>query len=207
MNTSVTVLVASINRLAATVGRIAARRFFVSQWEPLKASFLTSKPLVDSSIPSDLGHLPAALVACEDKRFLSHRGIDIYSIARALFRATTRRSTEGASTITQQLVRVYSGDYRYSVRRKLKEIALATIADELLTKNEQIRLYLYKAYFGWKMNGLNQAAQRLGYSAPFSKTDAAEIVARLKYPEPHNPSGARRSQIQARVRHILELTK
>jgi penicillin-binding protein 1A len=207
MNTFVTVLITSINHLAATFGRIAARLFFAPQWRLLKELLLTNKSLVESSVPSDLGHLPAALIACEDKRFHSHRGVDTYSIGRALFRATTRRSTEGASTITQQLVRVYSGDYRYSVGRKFKEIALATLADELLTKNEQIRLYLYKAYFGWKMNGLNQAAHRLGYTAPFSEADAAEIVARLKYPEPHNPSDARRSQIKARVNHILELTK
>lgn len=207
MNSSVTLLITSVNYLAATFGRIAARLFFATQWGLLRESLLTSKSRVDSSVPPDLGHLPAALVACEDKRFHSHRGVDIYSIGRALFRAVTRRSMEGASTITQQLVRVYSGDYRYSAGRKIKEIALATLADELLTKNEQIRLYLFKAYFGWRMNGLSQAAHHLGYTAPFSKSDAAEIVARLKYPEPHDPSDARKSQIQARVSHILELTK
>lgn len=207
MNSAVTVFITSVNYLAATFGRIAARLFFATQWRPLRESLLSSKLLADSSIPPDLGHLPVALVACEDKRFHSHRGVDIYSIGRALFRAITCRNTEGASTITQQLVRVYSGDYRYSVRRKIKEIALATLADELLTKNEQIRLYLYKAYFGWKMNGLSQTTHRLGCTAPFSKTDAAEIVARLKYPEPHNPSAARKSQIEARVSHILALTK
>ena len=207
MNSAITVLTTYVNSLAAAFGRIAARLFFGTQWRSLKESLLSSKPLADSSIPLDLGHLPTALVACEDKRFHSHCGVDIYSIGRALFRAITRRSTEGASTITQQLVRVYSGDYRYSVGRKIKEIALATLADELLTKNEQVRLYLYRAYFGWKMNGLSQATYRLGCAAPFSETDAAEIVARLKYPEPHNSSPARKSQIQARVSHILELTK
>ena len=207
MNSAVTVLISSVNYLAATFGRIAARLFFARQWRTLRESFLSIKTLADSSLPPDLGHLPASLVACEDKRFHSHRGVDLYSIGRALVRAVTRQSTEGASTITQQLVRVYSGDYRFSVRRKIKEIALATLADELLTKNEQIRLYLYKAYFGWKMNGLNQAAHRLGFPAPFSQADAAEIVARLKYPEPHSPSAVRKLQIQARVTHILELTE
>lgn len=198
-------LVKALNYFAALFARIAARIFYAAQWDALRTRLTASKSAAEKLLPFDLGLIPTALVAGEDRRFFSHYGIDLYSITRALYRAATGKSIEGASTITQQLVRVYSGDYRYSISRKLKEIMLASLADDLLSKNDQIKLYLFRAYFGWKMNGINQATDRLGYVAPFSGKQAAEIIARLKYPEPHRPSQFQTLQIEARVNHILEL--
>lgn len=205
MDSTLSALIALTNRLAAKCARFVGRSFFMDQWQVLRNDLLARKAVARNLLPLDLGHLPIALVVCEDKRFFSHYGVDVYSVARALHRAMTRRSTEGASTITQQLVRVYTHDYRYSLARKVKEIALATLADEILTKDEQIRLYLLEAYFGWRMNGLLQITHRLDYPMPFSTRHAAEIVARLKYPEPCTPSNTRCKQIGARVNHILAL--
>lgn len=174
-----------------------------SDWQRLSDGIKTKMRVLGPKLNDDLGHLPAALVVCEDIRFFEHRGVDLYSIFRASIRFVRGRSVEGASTITQQLVRVYTDDYHFSLRRKVREILLATLVDLHFSKQDQIRLYLHKAYFGWRMNGLTQAAGRLMYPAPYAIEHAAEIAARLKYPEPEFPSPQRQRQITCRAAFIM----
>lgn len=115
--------------------------------------------------------------------------------------------TQGASTITQQLVRVVTGDFRKSIPRKLKELCLATWIDSKIPKQAQAIAYLYAAYYGWKMNGLDQAMKRLNIRFPCTPCDSAAIIARLKYPEPQHPSLKRAQKILIRKKHILHLMK
>jgi membrane carboxypeptidase/penicillin-binding protein len=173
-----------------------------SAWRSLNTRLQTEKIALGQKINEDLGFLPAALIVCEDIRFFEHRGADLYSITRAATRFASGRSLEGASTITQQLVRVYTKDHRFSLRRKTREILLATLVDRHFSKQDQIRLYIHRAYFGWRMNGIIQAANRLGYAPPYSIEQAAEVAARLKYPEPECPSPQRQRKIAYRAEFI-----
>lgn len=143
-----------------------------------------------------------ALVVGEDRRFFAHFGVDTKGLARALAVYLARREVQGASTITQQLVRVVTCDYRRSVRRKLKELSLASAASDRIEKVDQAELYLTLAYYGWRMNGLQQALVRLQCSLPLTQTQASELIARLRYPEPANASPLLLVKIRRRAAYI-----
>lgn len=143
------------------------------------------------------------LVSGEDHRHATHPGFDLIAIARALWRRVTRRSREGASTIEQQIVRVITGRYERTVRRKLKEILLATLVAHWMPKSVLPSIYLAIGYYGWRMNGYVQACGRLGLCpSALSLDEAAGLVARLKYPEPKRASSRRVQQIDRRVEHL-----
>lgn len=148
--------------------------------------------------------LVAMLIAAEDHRYGMHPGVDPVSICRAVWRSIFCRKREGGSTIAMQLVRVITGRYEKTVGRKFAEIVLAVRLTSLVHSADLPRFYLVVAYYGWRMNGLAQAAQRLGMNpSEISQVEAASIVARLKYPEPKMPDERRLARIRTRTTHIL----
>jgi penicillin-binding protein 1A len=149
--------------------------------------------------------LKKALVLAEDRRFYCHHGLDTRAMVRALWSYVAKREVQGASTITQQLVRVLTGRYDRKLSRKCREIMLACLVDRELPKQVQINCYLKVAYFGWRMNGIKQALSRLQYLAPLSDKQAAQVIARLKYPEPQAPSPALQLKIASRAAYIEQL--
>lgn len=156
---------------------------------------------VRSQIPAIL---VTTLIAAEDHRFYRHYGVDPIAIARAIWRLTVRRTWDGGSTIEQQLVRTVTGRYERRLRRKVREVLLASLVRRLIPKSEIPGVYLCVAYFGWRMNGIQAACRRLGFELiKITPHQAASIVARLKYPEPKFPSSERAQQIFVRRRHIL----
>lgn len=145
------------------------------------------------------------LVAAEDHRFKYHCGVDILALCRALWRTTFNGRVEGGSTIAMQLVRVVSSRYERTLGRKILEIVFAVRLAASISKLELSKVYLYTAYYGWNMEGLNQAVRRLGVDANnMSLYEAASIVARLKYPEPRVVSESQQKRILARVDYILK---
>jgi len=147
--------------------------------------------------------LVAALVLAEDRRFYSHGGADPIGICRALFKTIFENKIQGGSTIEQQLVRILTSDYRKSLKRKLKEVALAVRLHRLLPKEQIPIAYLVSAYYGWHMNGVRQAAHRLSIDlkAP-TVGGAASLVARIRYPEPRDPSSNQSMLISKRQEWI-----
>ena len=109
-------------------------------------------------LPADLVH---AVIAIEDRRFYSHHGIDLRGILRAASHDLYGDGgIEGASTITQQLVRMSYLSLERSLRRKVQEVILALWLETRLTKNEIFARYLNTAYFGAGAYGIDAAAQR-----------------------------------------------
>lgn len=182
----------------------AVTRFF---YEKQARSVLSrAQALLEPSQPqADLTILVHALVCAEDHRFYSHYGVDLRAIVRAIVVTTFTDTKQGGSTITQQLTRVITCDFRRTLSRKFKELCIAAWLDSRLTKQEQAVAYLHLAYFGWRMNGWKQAASRLHIAAPCSVAEAASIVARLKYPEPRSPTQRQMARIQSRKDHIVRL--
>lgn len=80
------------------------------------------------------------LIIGEDHRYYKHIGFDVVGICRAIYRDVFQGKREGASTIEQQLVRVLIEDYRYSIRRKIKEIFLATKLKRFANKNTFLQI-------------------------------------------------------------------
>jgi membrane carboxypeptidase/penicillin-binding protein len=148
------------------------------------------------------------LILAEDRRFLFHPGVDPVAVVRALFSLLFLGKLQGASTIEQQLVRTVTKRYNLSITRKLREMFLALLVSSSFPKEQIAKAYLSIAYFGWQMNGIDQACDRLSINVKdASLSDAAEIIARLKYPEPEVASLKRHQQIQVRVSHIIYLQR
>lgn len=103
-----------------------------------------------------------ALISTEDTLFFEHFGINLDAIFRAIIKdIKERRLAEGASTITQQLVKniVLSRDKK--IERKIKEILLALEIERILTKEEILERYLNEVYMGHGYYGFKSAS--LGY--------------------------------------------
>ena len=146
------------------------------------------------------------LVSGEDHRHRRHPGFDVIAICRALWRGLFLGLPEGASTIEQQIVRVLSNRYERTLSRKVREVLLATLVQEVVPKASMPAIYLEIGYFGWRMNGFQQACARLGQNpAALSVDQAASLVARLKYPQPRECPPARWQQIARRTGHLQAL--
>ena len=103
-----------------------------------------------------------ALVAIEDTNFFEHNGVNIDAILRAIIKDIKAMSlVEGASTITQQLVKTMVLTRDKKIIRKIKEILLSLRLESLLSKEEILERYLNQVYFGHGYYGIKTAA--LGY--------------------------------------------
>ena len=106
-------------------------------------------------------HLRQAIVAIEDRRFYDHNGVDPKGIVRAAWRNWQAGGTrEGASTITQQLVRLMFLSPEQTMRRKMQEALLSLWLERQASKEEILLRYLNTAYFGSGAYGVDAAARR-----------------------------------------------
>lgn len=145
------------------------------------------------------------LIVAEDHRYKYHIGFDMIAIFRSILNYIFYDKKEGASTIEQQLVRVVICDYRYNLLRKIKEIILACYVKSAFEKKYIALIYLNIAYYGTKYQSLDAILGKYNLTKKNALENrvCAEIVARLKYPEPLICSARRKMQIEMRVKHIL----
>jgi penicillin-binding protein 1A len=101
-----------------------------------------------------------AIIAIEDKRFLTDPGVDIRGIARAFISDVSGGATQGASTITEQFVKnaLQAQDNR-TILEKLREAALAYHLTRKWSKEKILTEYLNSIYFGNGANGVESAAR------------------------------------------------
>lgn len=148
-----------------------------------------------------ISELPAVLIqavtAVEDRRFFTHRGVDIIGIARAaIVNLFAGRIKQGGSTITQQLAKTLFLQPDRTLKRKFQELLLALWLEERLNKDAILGLYLNRVYFGAGSWGVEAAARRyFGTSArDIGLAEAAMLAGLLKAPSRYapsaNPSGA-----------------
>lgn len=105
-------------------------------------------------------HLINAVVAVEDQRFWRHKGIDYIAIMRALLKDVIYAEIrEGGSTITQQLAKIMFLTPEKTIKRKVKEAALAIKMEKNLEKKEILELYLNRVYFGHGAYGVEMASK------------------------------------------------
>ena len=128
-----------------------------------------------------------ALLAAEDHRGINHRGVDWFSIARAIYRFPETKGINGISTIEQQLVRTIfprRGVPRWI--RKGPECALAVHIAIQLPKTTIWAAYLHCAYYGRDFPTYGQIRGKFAdRNASIDVVTAARIVSCLKYPTPH----------------------
>ncbi|WP_320034985.1 PBP1A family penicillin-binding protein [Halarcobacter sp.] len=101
-----------------------------------------------------------ALVAIEDTHFFEHHGINPDAISRAMIKNIKAMGyVEGASTLTQQLIKSVVLSREKKLMRKIKEALLAIRLETILTKEEILERYLNQVYFGHSYYGIRTAAQ------------------------------------------------
>ncbi len=140
-----------------------------------------------------------AVIATEDRRFISHLGVDVIAIVRAaIVNAFSGRIRQGGSTITQQLAKNLFLSPERTFGRKVREVLLALSLERRLTKDEILGLYLNRVYLGAGAWGVEAAARTyFGKSArEVNLAEAAMLAGLLKAPSRYapsaNPEGARR---------------
>jgi penicillin-binding protein 1A len=132
-----------------------------------------------------------AVIAVEDQRFYEHGGVDIVRIGAAfLNNIRAGRRAEGGSTITQQLARQSFLTRDKTLRRKLKEVVLASRIEETYSKDDILQLYLNKVYFGDGLYGVEAASRGFfGKSArDLDVAEAAMLAGVIQSPSAYAPS-------------------
>jgi penicillin-binding protein 1A len=132
-----------------------------------------------------------AFLAAEDDAFYEHSGVDYLSILRAAW-ANLRAGGEtrqGASTITQQMVKQLLLSPERTYRRKIRELILARRIEERFSKEEILFLYLNQIYFGSGAYGISEAAYTyFGKKvADVSPGEAALLAGLPKAPSRYSP--------------------
>jgi len=184
-----------------------AKLVYRKKYNQLQVMLLVEYELVKVDHTENINTLSKLLISGEDHRFFYHIGFDIIAILRAVKNRILHNKIEGASTIEQQLVRVLTNDYQRTFSRKIREILLATTLTSIIPKRAIPKIYLNVAYYGTGMNGLNQAYLKLGIRdrEKMPLEQAAEIVSRIKYPQPNKTNEKRLAQIEERKQHLLKL--
>lgn len=122
-----------------------------------------------------------AFLAAEDWQFFSHAGLSYKGILRSLFvNLSNFRKAQGASTITQQLVRLLYFETKKSYLRKVQEQILALVVERQFTKEQILETYLNHIYLGAGLYGVEAACQRFwGISVTHCCVEQAAVLAAI----------------------------
>ncbi len=162
--------------------------------QTLVASGANRDPVSLDKVPEDLIN---AFVAIEDSRFWSHQGVDMKGMIRALILGARSgfRRTQGASTITQQLIKnsVFSGGAESGVGakviRKIQEQYLAIALEKVMSKKKILENYLNTINLGANCLGVQVAAKRyFGKDvSELTLSECAVIAGITQNPVKYNP--------------------
>ncbi|MEN6507236.1 MAG: PBP1A family penicillin-binding protein [Smithella sp.] len=165
-----------------------ASRVYDANDELLEEFFLEDRKIIKiSEVPDMVKH---AFVAAEDSRFYQHKGFDLVSIFRAMFKnVEAGRIVQGGSTITQQVAKMMYLTPERKYIRKFKEAVLSYRIDRYLTKDEILYLYLNQIYMGHGTYGIESAS--IGYFGKGAKDltlpEAAMLAGLPKAPTTYSP--------------------
>jgi penicillin-binding protein 1B len=158
--------------------------------------------------------LVQAVLAAEDKRFLQHHGIDLRGVFRALVaNLRSGRVVQGGSTLTQQLIKNFFLSGSRTMERKLKEAAMALLAEWHYGKLEILETYLNEIYLGQRgsrgLYGVWEGAQFYFGKEPKDLTigEAAMLAGLIRSPgrlsPGRNPAAAKRRRDEV-LRALLD---
>jgi penicillin-binding protein 1A len=135
-------------------------------------------------------NLRDAVVATEDHRFYEHPGVDPLGVVRAVWQnVRSAEVTQGASTLTQQYVKLTFTGAERTLQRKVREAVLAIQIEKDLSKDQILEAYLNRVYFGEGAYGAQAAAIRyFGVAAAdLTLAQAAAIASTLGRPADYSP--------------------
>lgn len=146
-------------------------------------------------------HLINAFLVTEDRTFFMHPGISFRGILRSiLVNLYSGKKVQGASTITQQLVRLLFFNSKKTFSRKLQEQIYAILVERRWSKEQILEAYLNNVYFGYGIYGVQAAAQRFwGKDISEITLDQAAVLASImKSPQKYSPIHAKENVLLRR---------
>lgn len=161
---------------------------YADDGETVLAEFAIEKriPIKEQDIPKNVEN---ALLAIEDYRYYSHPGIDPYRIAGAVFKNVTTGTSEGASTITQQLAKnlfLYK-DQTYT--RKVNEWMVALQIERFYTKRQILEMYMNYVFLGAGAYGFEAGARTyFGKSLKDLNLEEAALLAAVPKSPEYSPT-------------------
>ena len=151
-------------------------------------------------------YLINATISIEDKNFYKHFGIDLLAISRAMYDNLSTGSMQGASTITQQLVKnsLLTPEKTYS--RKIKEVFLSFWAERIYSKDEILKMYLNEAPYGGPAWGIEAASLTYfgKHAKDLSLAEAAFLAGLPASPTRYSPYGTSKDIAKLRQKQVLE---
>ncbi|MFD1333937.1 transglycosylase domain-containing protein, partial [Methylopila musalis] len=148
------------------------------------------------------------LMAYEDKRFLSHPGVDPLAALRAAGQAIVHRGVvSGGSTLTMQVARLLTPDRSRTLTRKLNEAAAALALERAVGKDGVLDLYLRLAPYGGNLEGVRAASLAYFGKEPgrLSIAESALLIAVPQSPEARRPDRDPKAARAARDRVLARL--
>lgn len=131
-----------------------------------------------------------AFIDIEDKRFYKHNGYDLKRIVKAgIVNMTSKSKSQGASTISQQLIKNALLTNEKTYERKMKEIVLSIKMEKKFSKQQILEMYLNTIYFGQNAYGIENASQiYFGKSAKdLTLNEACFLAGIIKSPAKYSP--------------------
>jgi penicillin-binding protein 1A len=178
-----------------------------------KFQFDRRDPIDGARLPQ---HLINAFIAAEDWDFFSHHGISWKGIIRSIVvNIYQGRKAQGASTITQQLVKLLFFDSKKTFTRKIKEQLYALLVESQLTKEQILYTYLNHVCFGCGIYGVEAASQRFWskHAHEISIDEAATLAGIIRSPARYCPlvyplsAQQRRDIILGKMKHLGFITE
>lgn len=147
----------------------------------------------ENRIPVKFSEMPDAIwqaaVAIEDHRFFEHHGVDWKRTLGAALKVATGDASYGGSTITQQMLKNFTGDNHPYINRKIREIVRALEFEKTTSKQQILEMYLNRVTFGQGCYGVQAAAQYyFGKDvSDLSVAECASIIAITNNPSMYGP--------------------
>lgn len=179
--------IAGMDKLPAPQYALTTRIYDIYD-RPIAYRYEENRTRVSLSEISD--YLLQATVAVEDRRFFQHMGFDLSGMARAMIsNLKNRQTTQGGSTITQQLAKNLYLTHERTVKRKVKEAIYTVHLERNYSKDEILEKYLNTIYYGHSAYGIEAAAQvYFGKSADELTLAEASLLAGLpRGPQLYSP--------------------
>jgi penicillin-binding protein 1A len=153
--------------------------------------------------------LEVAILATEDNRFYDHRGIDLLRTAKAIFvNVTGEFGSQGASTITQQVIKNSFLTPEKTIKRKVQEWYLAYQLEQQYSKQEILEMYVNKINLGNRSYGVAAAAENY-YGLDLKKLDqltlpqAAMLAGLTQSPNNYDPTNPENLQAATNRRNVV----
>jgi len=152
------------------------------------------------------GDVIETLVATEDTSFFEHKGFNPTAILRALIKdIKAGKKVEGASTITQQLVKMMYLSREKKITRKIKELFISMKVENTISKDKILEIYLNQVFLGHGYYGIETAARGYFHKSlnQLTRKEIAMLIALPKAPSYYDPTKHYNQNI-ARANTILK---